>query len=143
METRTKIIIAIVAIASTFALGRFTSPDKVRTEIKTVTVEKVVTQIVHQTVTIKETKDGTKETVIVTDSNTDTKSNSNSTNETKEITISKDRINISVLAGSSFPINLSAPVYGISANKNRIGPITIGVWGLSDKTVGESLGLNF
>lgn len=142
METRTKVIIAIVALAIAFASGRFLSPDKVRTEVKTVEVEKIVEKVVRQTVTILEKPDGTKETVIVTDSNTSSKTNEQSTNATKEVTGSKDRINVSVLAGSSFPFNLSSPIYGLSANKNILGPITAGVWGLSNKTFGVSLGLN-
>jgi hypothetical protein len=143
METRTKIIIATIAIALSFAVGRYTSPEKIKTEIKTVEVEKVVTKVVHQVVTVIEKPDGTKETTTVTDARSDSKTNSTSTNELKEITISKDRINVSVLAGSSFPLNLNSPIYGVSASKSLIGPVSVGIWGLSSKEVGLSLGLNF
>jgi len=143
MTTRNKIILSVVLLAISFVSGRFLTPEKTKTEVKTVTVEKVVTQVVHQKIYIKENPDGSKETTVVTDTNTDSKTNSKSNDETKESTISKDRINISVLAGSNFPINLSTPIYGISANKNILGPITGGVWALSDKTAGISIGLNF
>lgn len=143
MDTRTKIIASVALLALAFASGRFLTPEKTKVEVKTVTVEKLVTQVVHQKVYIKENPDGTKETTVVTDTTTDSKTNSKSSDETKESTIRKDRINISVLAGSTFPINLSAPIYGVSANKNILGPITGGIWVLSDKTAGISLGLNF
>lgn len=143
MTTRNKIILAVVLLAISFASGRFLTPEKTKIEVKTITVEKVVTEVVHQKIYIKENPDGSKETTIVTDTNTDSKTNSKSNDETKESTISKDRINISVLTGSNFPINLSAPIYGISANKNILGPITGGIFALSNKTAGISIGLNF
>ena len=35
------------------------------------------------------------------------------------------------------------PLYGISANKEFIGPITIGAFGLTNGTIGLSIGVNF
>lgn len=139
---KNKLIVISIILLMGIAIGRFLSPDKVKTETRVVEVEKIVEKVVRQTVTILEKPDGTKETVIVTDSNTSSKTNEQSTNAIKEVTGSKDRINVSVLAGSSFPLNLSSPIYGLSANKNILGPISAGVWGLSNKTFGVSLGLN-
>jgi hypothetical protein len=45
MTTKIKIIIGVVALATAFAVGRWTGPTKIKTEIKTVTVEKIVLQI--------------------------------------------------------------------------------------------------
>jgi hypothetical protein len=129
------IVLAVIA----YAAGRYMSPDKIKTEVKTVEVEKIVTKVQHKKVVIKENKDGSKETVIITDTKSDEKGKSNTDIKNKEVT-NKGSFNISVLAGSSVPIN---GVLGISANKNILGPITVGAWGLTNGIAGLSLGINF
>lgn len=142
MQTRTKVFISIAALAVAYASGHYFSPEKIKTEVRTVEVEKIVTKVVHQTITIHEKPDGTKDTTIVTDANTNSTTNKESKDATKEVTVSKDRFNISVLAGSTFPLNLSSPIYGISVNRNILGPLTAGIFGMTNSTVGISLGLN-
>lgn len=142
METRTKIIIASLALLTVFAIGRFSSPTKIKTEIKTVEVEKIVTVVEHKTITIREKPDGTKETVIVSDTNTDSKSNSKGTDTTKEVTGSKDKLTISGLIGMNYTA-IGAPIYGLSVSKNLLGPIRVGLFGMTDKVAGISLGLDF
>jgi hypothetical protein len=142
METRTKIIIASLALLTVFAIGRFSSPTKIKTEVKTVEIEKVVTIVKHETITITEKPDGAKETVIVTDTNTDSKSNSKATDTTKEVTGSKSTLNISILAGVKFPIDQTSVVYGASITKQIIGPFTATAWGLSNLSGGIGIGLN-
>lgn len=129
----------VIIIVIAFCAGRFFAPEKIKIEVKTVEVEKVVTKIQHKKVVIRQNKDGSKETVIITDTKSDEKGKSRTDIENKEIT-KKGSLNISVLAGSSIPIN---GVLGVSATKNVLGPITAGAWGLSNGTVGLSLGLNF
>lgn len=134
-----KYIAIIVLVIVAYASGRYMSPEKVRVETVTVEVTKEVAKKEKKTVKIKENIDGSKETVIVTDTETDEKSHSNSQMDTKEV-INGSKFNISVLAGTSVPVNM---VFGVSANKAILGPITAGAWGLSNGTVGLSLGLNF
>ncbi|MFN9955213.1 MAG: hypothetical protein ACK55I_19125, partial [bacterium] len=83
--------------------------------------------------------DGSNETVIITDTKSDEKGKSNTDIKNKEVT-NKGSFNISVLAGSSVPIN---GVLGVSATKSVLGPITVGAWGLTNGTAGLSVGLNF
>ena len=142
METRTKIIIASLALLTVFAIGRFTSPTKVKTEVRTVEIEKIVTVVEHKTIKIFEKPDGTKETVIVSDTKSDSKSNSKDTDSKKEVTLSKSTLNISVLAGVKFPIDQTSVVYGASVTKQIIGPFTATAWGLSNLSGGIGIGLN-
>jgi hypothetical protein len=135
-----KYILFVIVIIISYATGRYMSPEKIKTEVKTVEVEKVVTKVEHKTVKIKENKDGSKETIIVTDSRAGSTTNSRSQDKTKELTV-RDKINVSLLAGNSLPI--SAPIFGASVQKNFIGPITLGAWVLTNKTGGLSVGLNF
>jgi hypothetical protein len=145
MQTKYQIIIGVVALIVAFEVGRNSAPEKVRVETK---IEKqVVTEQVTHTVTkIIARPDGTKETVIVKDTDTDTKSNTEmqSVNET---VIHKDDLNISLLAGAQphlfQGVSIGPLVYGASVTKRLLGPVTIGAFGLSDLTVGVSLGLNF
>jgi len=51
-------------------------------------------------------------------------------------------LNVSALVGTD-PMNSFKPLYGFSVSKQFIGPVTIGLWGLTNSTVGISLGLNF
>lgn len=55
----------------------------------------------------------------------------------------RSRINISALASVDAKGGNMIPVYGISANKEFIGPITIGAFGLTNGVVGLSIGVNF
>jgi len=143
MTTRTKIITSVVLLAISFASGRFLSPTKTKTEIKTVEVEKIVVKVERVVTTIREKPDGTKETVIVADTKTDSKTNSVTTDDLKEVTNSRSNLNVSVLAGSGFPISGTSLVYGASVTKQIIGPFTATAWGLSNLSGGIGIGLNF
>lgn len=54
-----------------------------------------------------------------------------------------NRMNVSVLAGIDFSSAVPKPTYGVSINKEFIGPITVGVFGLTNGTIGASIGVNF
>lgn len=143
MNTQFKVLIAVVALAISFASGRFLSPTKTRTETKVVEVEKVVVKVEHVVTTIRENPDGTKETIIVADTKTDSQSSRTVTDSIKEVIGKRNTLNVSVLAGIQLPLNTSSLVYGASLTKEVLGPITIGGWALTNKTVGISVGLNF
>lgn len=140
LSNNKKAIGGVVIVVIAYYAGKYSAPEKVRVETVTVEVEKKVNKEQRKKVFIKENKDGSKETTIVVDTSVkeDTKANSEST--VKEVT-TRTKLNVSVLAGGSLP--LSEPIFGISAQKNFIGPITLGVWGLTNKTGGISVGLNF
>ena len=73
-----KYIVIILIAVGAFFVGKHFAPEKVRVETVTVEVTKEVAKKQKQTVKIKENKDGSKETVIVTDTETDEKSSTHS-----------------------------------------------------------------
>lgn len=143
MTTKNKVIISVIVLITTFAVGRYSAPEKVRVEVKTVEVEKIVTKVVHVKTTTTEKPDGTKETTTVVDSRTDSSTNTKNTESKTEQTISKKMMNASVLSGLNLSSNNPGLVYGLSVSGNLLGPITVGSWGLTNSTFGVSLGLNF
>lgn len=160
MTTKTKIICAIIGFVASFAFGRYLAPTKIKIEEHTVTVDKskdsksVDTDInKHKETVVKEIvrPDGTKETTTTVTEDTvasrDSKEKSSSDKSTdkttsKEITRSTGRLNISALA-SVDTTQPSTPTYGVAVTRDVIGPISIGVFGFTNKTFGASLGLSF
>lgn len=156
-EARVALIATVVV---SFCVGYWATPIKVKTEIKTVTITKEVEKKStddkkerHKKTTTTEVThpDGTKETTTVVTDDTDSESKTNTvsksetsskTDITKESTRSSSSVTLSALGGMSFS-NLGVPIYGGSLTKPVLGPITIGVWGLSNGTGGVSLGLTF
>lgn len=171
MPTRTKILIAILALLIAFAFGRFTAPAKVvQTKEKTTTSEQTKEQTtnasqdaernrhIERTTTEITKPDGTREVVtkVTEDSSTSRSSQSTTDNRqessqasseksSKEITYGRDKVTIAALGGVSisFANGFGAPVYGAIISKPILGPITVGIWGLSNGVGGAAIGLTF
>lgn len=165
MSTKVRIIIVVVSLGTAFAVGRYTVPEKIKTVVQTVEVEKkVVTtdtdkkEKKHKEVVVTDTKnkDGSETTTTKTveDTNLDNKTNdkiadntSDTKTDSKEVTKTGSRLNISALGG--VPISLSSGpgigkfVYGVHVSRDLIGPISVGLWGLSSSEFGMSIGLTF
>lgn len=161
MTTQRKIVLVVVLTIVAFAAGYYFAPEKIKIETKVVEVEKKETTVdkessknKHKEIKTTEVTrpDGTKETTtsVVEDSSagsvvsSDTKeSSTHSTDTTKEVEKSGRHINLSLLAGATLSSSLfnTTPVYGGHISTTLLGPISIGVWGLTDKTFGASLGL--
>ncbi len=109
-------------------------------QIKTVEVEKEVIRTDVQTVT---------HTVILPGGATDTTittidhTQKVDTDSKTTVVLSKPKINLSVLVANDFSRGVLIPTYGISVSKEFIGPITLGVFGLTSGTLGASIGYNF
>lgn len=132
-----KIIISLALLILAFAFGRYSV--KQTTAVVTKEVEKEKQQDKHK-VTVITKKNGEETTTITEDTKTHT--DTNSLDIVKEITQGKSSmINISGLAGMD--INSKQPVYGLSASKEFLGPVTLGAFFLTNKTVGVSIGVNF
>lgn len=152
MQTKYKVIIVVVSLATAFAVGRFTTPVKVKTETKIVEVDsskKTSKDDEHKKTTITETdnKDGSKTiTTVVTDdrsTNTSEVDNTNKSSDTlKEVTRGSSQVTISILGGTNVT-NPAALDYGLSATKPILGPITVGLFGFRSGLVGGSVGLTF
>lgn len=160
MGTKAKLIIGAAALLLAFAAGRWAAPEKVRIETKVVEVENVhnetktdIDKNRHTETTVTEIvrPDGTKEKTTRTTQDTQTtqkrdtastKDTVTTAEETKEVTRGTAKVTISALAGAQ--IGSSTPlVYGASVSKPILGPITVGIFGLSNATFGASLGLTF
>jgi hypothetical protein len=160
MTTKTKVIISIVVVVVTsFSVGRYTVSETVRTETKIVEVEKkekkVDTDVKKNTK--KTTKkvivvkpDGSSETTIVTDENTttdkdqkvdETSQKNTDTDKSKEVVKGDSKLTISALGG--IDLSTKKPVYGASIQKDVLGPINVGLFGLSNGTCGASIGIKF
>lgn len=136
------ILTAIVALLIGGAFGYYLMPSKIVTETKVVTVEKEVQVDTHKTTVTVEKSDGTKTTTTVDNSVVNTTQDTQSTdNKTVKTNISKNVLNLSALAGYSF--STLSPVYGLEVSKNLLGPITSGLWAMTNRSCGLSIGLNF
>lgn len=158
MSTKAKVVISITAALVLFAVGRYSVP--VKTITKTIEVEKKVidkTKKVDKekhmkTIIVEETKpDGTKVVTTTIVEDTETKSDTDvvihddkKTDTTKEVIRASGNITIAALAGTKVSLSSGlTPIYGGMIDRNLIGPITIGAFGLSDGVVGGALGLRF
>lgn len=161
METKTKVIIATASLATAFAVGRYTVPTKIVTETKVVEVEKKV-EVVKETkdkdkrkktkkvikiapngekIITEVTVEDTKTTKSKDSSVTDEKSKASDSKTTQEK--SNSPTTISILAGKKITDGLDPILFGAHVSKPVLGPVSIGVWGLSNMTFGLSVGLSF
>lgn len=142
--TTKQIALAIVLVfALGLSIGRFATPTKVETKTVTVEVEhKAEDKKVDKVTTITVKPDGTKTTTITDKTETTTKTDVSDIKTSSKLVENKHSdLNISVLAG----VDITNPkiIYGASVTKGIIGPVSIGIWGLTNGTVGASVGLNF
>lgn len=160
MTSNLKITLMCVVPLAAFAAGRWACPTKVRVETRTVEVEKKTEQVktdtarerhVDTVVTVVTRPDGTKTetTHTVQDTHTQQDRRLAETDQSrrvdaslKETIYAESKLTLSVLGGYN-PGDFTKPVYGLSLTKPVLGPITLGIWGMSDKTFGCSLGFTF
>ncbi len=139
------ILYVVVGVLS-FALGRYTASTLSTTKDyskQTETDTKTNTNTNKQTV-ITEKPDGTKTTVITEDTKIveDAQSKSD-TQKTQTSVATKHSVTNASLLVAVPAWNDLKPVYGLSLNKEFIGPVTIGAFGLTNGVLGLSLGINF
>lgn len=144
-------IAAGVLILVAFAGGRYSNRGVSVTSDSTTKTDLIVNQDKNThtvTTTIQEKQPtGAVKTVTTVDTVTDTKTTAQKdTDKTKVETITPAKtslINVSALVANDFSRGLLVPTYGVSVNKELIGPITLGAFGLTSGIVGVSIGLNF
>lgn len=146
MSSSRQYLIGLIILILAFLAGRYSQIDT-KTETKTESTDiKQIDKDSHTKTTIVSVKNPSGEevttTIITKDTDTEIKDNKQVDSLTLTQTTSKKMdTNISFLVGLK-PTTFQ-PVYGISAGKPILGPITVGVWGLTDTTFGVSLGVQF
>lgn len=147
IQTKYKVIISVVTVVTAFAIGRYTVPEKVRVETKIVEVKSQDTKKkddVQTVVVVKKEPDGEETTTTTTldKTTTDTISHVAENEDTISTKSSGTQpITISVLGGVD--TERSIGVIGGSITKPVLGPVTLGIFGLSNGTCGGSIGLTF
>lgn len=161
MQTKYKVIIVVVVILTSFAVGRYTVPTKIKIETKIVEVIKEV-KVKDTSETKKKDKiytkivdtkpDGSKtETTVIAEKDasvtkTDTKvdlDDNKTADKIKEVVKDSGHLNLSFLAGVDVAHPGNGLLYGGHIIRDIIGPINIGIWGLTNGTAGCSIGLTF
>lgn len=149
MTNKTIAILAAISLASAFVLGRY-SVNQPQVKLTTDVSESIIKDIdkdKHKatiTVVEREPSGKTKTTTTVTeDTTTNQHIDTNiQAHQTEVITPqSKNLFNVSALVGAD--IRQFSAIYGISATKQVLGSLTVGVFGLSNGTLGASIGVNF
>ena len=131
-----------------FAAGRYTAKpevkivEKIKTDTQTDTQKNVHTIV--KTIVVKEpTGEQRTETTTDTTSTTDTEKHQTQVADIQQTPSAKSgRITVQGLIGMRIT-EPGVPLYGIAASKEFIGPVSIGAFGLTNGTVGLSLGVSF
>lgn len=138
-----KLSIVSISLILAFAFGRFSTPTKTETKIETVEVEKKQKDVKSDIITVEVIKpDGTKTTTITDKTETKIQDNILSKQTMDKIVEKSYSItNISLLSG----MDITSPkiIYGVSVSKNLLGPVVIGLWGMTNSTAGASIGVSF
>lgn len=146
MTPKAKLTYSAVALITAYAFGYWTAPEKIKTvEVEKITKNEDENKNSHSVTERKEITrpDGTKEVTEVTRIDTDSSKKSSETIEKeklKEITKSGRKVSINLLAGITIK---KLPVYGAAASATVLGPISVGVFGLSNGIYGAQVGLIF
>ena len=147
MTTEHKLALGVIALLAAFACGRYSVQAPT---IKTTEVSKTDTKVdenkdTHETIVTTKTPKGDIKTVETIDSTVhEDTTQDNVTQIQQTITPPKTgTLNISGLIGNDFSKGLSGEVYGASVTKEVLGPVSLGAWGLTNGTVGLSIGLSF
>lgn len=140
-----KILVGLLALFVAFAFGRVSAPTKT-VEVDRKQVNTNTDRDKHKETVVTEVSkpDGTKTTVTKTTEDTKTDRNTTETDvKSKEVTTNTSKVTVAALVGFRLSDLTKPPVYGLSVYRPILGPITVGVWGLSDTTLGLSVGLSF
>lgn len=150
LDPKKAAIIVVLSVVVSFAFGRYFAPEKVKEVTKTVTIEKEVE---------RKRQDTNKKTVIVTRPNGESRTeivevtHSDITKEgtklsenehSQEKSRSSDKVTILALGGVNvLSIDRNQVQYGLSVSRPILGPITVGLWGLSSGVGGLGVGVTF
>jgi hypothetical protein len=139
----TALAFVLVGIIS-FGSGRYLTPTKVVTQIKTVEVEHVIKDD-NVVTTTHEVKEPDGEDVVDTttkDLTTTVTQEKEATEETKTVTTEKPQWKVSGIITAK-PLTLYQPSYGALVERRILGPVFIGAGANTDSTLYLSIGVEF
>jgi hypothetical protein len=144
MTTREKVLTSVLVVLIAFAVGRWS--NRVSTETKTLETKVQSSDLnknTHTETVITKQKDGSEVTTIRQDTSVNLIKSETDKSKTDTVVKSKDSIfNVSALMSIDIKEKI-VPLYGLSVSKEILGPITVGVFGLTNGTLGVSIGMNF
>ncbi len=145
MTLQLKAGLSIAALTLSFAAGNYTARQtQSSTNSKTQsTVQQDVKQDTHEVITTIKAPNGTVQTVETVDTTALTNTDSTTNTQSQLVVVPNPKNNVSALAGFDLSKSGLIPTYGISVNRQFLGPVTIGAFGLTSGTVGVSIGINF
>lgn len=127
-------VITVLVLLVVFAFGVFVGKSQVsktETDIETKKTTK------RQTVIVKDKKSGVTTTTI-----NERIDASEHIKQVQQVGVKRRTVNVSGLAAA--PIDkLYSPYFGLSVSTEVVGPITSGLFYLSNGTIGASIGVNF
>lgn len=147
MDTKTKLTAVALLTLISFAAGRYTGQSEtVKTDTKlTDDYSKAVSTHEQQVTQTTKEKDGTVITIVTTTKDTNTSNTDDKTSDVSksvQIIASKAIVHLDLLAGLQTTLSRK-PIYGASINKEILGPVSVGVFGLTNGTIGASIGITF
>lgn len=144
LATKAKVIAIVGALVLAFVGGRYSIPQSATTS--TEVSKEHDTGKTHTITTTTETKSpsGEVKTVTTTDTVATTDSTKKQTNtETTVVAAKHSALNVSLLGGYDVIHREGSLQYGMSVTKEVLAPLTVGVFGLNNGTLGLSVGINF
>lgn len=137
MSLQYKVILSLVALLAAYSFGHYTKPQPAETKTTTQETEK---QTQHDVIVTVKAPDGTTKTTETIDTTTKVIEKKQ---ELQVLPPKQSKINVSALVANDFSRGGILPLYGASVSKEFIGPVTLGAFGLTNGTIGLSIGLNF
>jgi hypothetical protein len=140
-----------ICILVAFAVGRYSvqSPSTKVKETDNKTTQQQTAKDTHTktTITIVKQSDGATKTVETIDTSitahTTTEQQDKLSLQQTTTPPKTQPLNLSVLASVNPIKGEMQPVYGASITKQLLGPVSVGLFGLTNGTMGVSIGLNF
>lgn len=140
LSLRNQIIIAVILVVISYGIGRYTKRQPVSEQIAAQTEIKTQSDSVTDKKTVV-TKEPTGKIVTVIVEHTHSAKRQNNESATQKSVVLSPRVQVSALAG--IDLRSKQAVYGAAASKQFIGPVTLGVFGLTNGTLGASIGMTF
>lgn len=160
MNTKQTLLLVIIIFLVGLAVGHFSLPAKIEvhevtksidTDKKTDDKNIIIDANKDTVVTVTKFPDGRivtethyvdKSVTTISDKKTDNNISKTTDDKTSVTTYNTQQYHLSLLAGKDVS-NLTATTVGFSIDKKFIGPISLGVFGFTNKNVGLSIGLSF